>query len=123
MGENGLRSVMKNKIRYIELAVINDCLVKCFLRERNRFRLELDENQWRQILRIDDGVGAFVLQGDFDSNEVHRIAEMVYEAVQKILPNPLFGSEPDIFSAPVTKDLSVLRPNHYALYVTFASYL
>ena len=77
MGDDGLRTVVEDEERDVQLAVIDGNLVEDFLGQGDRFGLEFEKYERLEVLVIDDGVGALALQGHFDGDEVHRVAEFI----------------------------------------------
>lgn len=97
-------AVGKEEKAHSESSVINGHLVENALRETDCRSFEFDEAKRLQSGVIDDGITTFGdfadRDGGFNGNERLRITEIFNECVQKMLPNPLFGRETDVFPPP-----------------------
>lgn len=104
-----LGSVAQQQVGYMQRAIIDSGLVQDFLRQRYRFRLELQQHQRLHLQIIDDSITP-LLQFSYLDRHLYgyqrmRIMVSCLQRLQYLLPHPLFGRHPYETSSPCAKHL------------------
>ena len=102
-------SVVEEEVGHAELAVIGDGLVEGALRECDMLSLAFDEHLWLQLLVVHHCIATFFRlahsDGDLHADTPRRVVIVVHQPMQKLLPDPLLGSQTHPSPPPCAEDV------------------